>query len=200
MTRIERMYADQTMNEGMGAMQHELLARLIDAISDLVRHHDLHRSAKGDAVNALARAHLFTMLRQLDGRHKGLALQFLYEANLLGSHVVAAQPPTRPVLALNGADLAGVSLPHAYLAWGHFVAADIARADLRGASLVHAHLGAVDLIDADLTQADLRGANLVMADITGANLDGADLRAALVLPAQLAVARVTHATRLPESE
>jgi len=181
-------------------MQHEILARLFDTITDLVNHHGLHNTKRGDAANGLARAHIFTALRRLDGRSKGLAIQFLYEANLIGSHAVADTPPTLPVLALNGADLTGLCLPNANLAWAHFIAADIARADLRGACLISANLGAVDLIDADLSHANLCGASLFMADITGANFDGADLRGALVSPEQLATATVTSATRLPESQ
>lgn len=178
--------------------QQEILAQLFDAISEFVRLHDLHKTTRGDAVNALTRAHVFTTLRQLDGYYKGVAIQFLYEANLIGSHAVAAAPPTSPVLALNGADLTGLSLPNANLAWAHFIAADLSRADLRGASLICANLSAVDLIEADLSHADLRGASLFMADITDANFDGADLRGALVAMEQLATAIVTDATRLPE--
>ncbi len=181
-------------------MQVEVLYKLIDAISDLVRHHGLQTSTKGDAVQALARAHLFVALRQLDGLHKGLALQFLYEANLIGSHAIAEREPTLPVIALNGADLAGLSLPNANFGWAHLAVADIARAQLHNACLIRANLYAVDLIDADLTHANLTGANLFMADITNANLDGADLRSAIVSPAQLASARVTGTTRLPDGE
>ena len=181
-------------------MQQELLYELIDAISDLVRHHELHRAGKGDAVRSLARAHLFVALRQLDGLHKGLAIQFVYEANLIGAHFVADVAPTLPVIPLNGADLTEISLPHANLAWAHFTAADIARADLHGACLIAANLSAVDLIDANLAGANLCGANLFLADISGANLDGADLRGAVVSATQLASAKVTSATRLPDSQ
>lgn len=180
-------------------MSQSTLARLFDALTDLICHHGLHASVKGDAVNALARAHLFTALRQLDGVHKGLALQFLYEANLIGAHVVADAAPTPPVLAVNGADLAGLILPRANLAWAHLAVSDLARADLHDTCLIRANLYAVDLIDADLRHANLCGANLFMADITGANFEGADLRSAFVSPAQLATARVTPSTRLPDS-
>jgi hypothetical protein len=62
-------------------------------------------TAKGDAVNALARAHLFTALRQLDGQHKGTR----HPVSLRGqSDRRASWSPTcrrrHPVLALNGAD------------------------------------------------------------------------------------------------
>ena len=100
-------------------MQQAILHKLFDAITDLVCHHSLHTTEKGDAINALARAHLFTALRQLDGQHKGLAIQFLYEAGLIGAHVVADLPSAPPVLALNGADLRGLALPNANLAWAH---------------------------------------------------------------------------------
>jgi len=158
-------------------MQAEVLYKLIDAISDLVRHHGLQTSTKGDAVQALARAHLFVALRQLDGIHKGLALQFLYEANLIGSHAIAEREPTLPVIALNGADLAGLSLPNANFGWAHLAVADIARAQLHNACLIRANLYAVDLIDADLSHANLAKARLDRTDLRGANLDGVDFRA-----------------------
>lgn len=180
-------------------MQQEILYSLIDTLTDLACHHQLHTSAKGDPVRALARAHLFTALRQLDGLHKGLAVQFLFEANLIGAHANADVEPSLPVIALNGADLAGLILPRSNLAWAHLAVADISRADLHDACLIRANLYAVDLIDANLAQANLCGANLFMADITGANLDGADLRSAIVSPEQLASAGVTGTTRLPDS-
>ena len=180
-------------------MQHEVLYKLIDALSDLVCHHGLHAAAKGDAVYSLARAHLFAALRQLDGRHKGLAIQFLYEANLIGAHFVADVGPTAPVIVLDGADLTGLLLPKANLAWARLAVTDLSRADLRDSCLIRANLYAVDLVDADLTNANLCGANLYMADLRGANFDGADLRSASVADAQLAAAKVTSATRLPDS-
>ena len=179
-------------------MQQEIFQNLINTLTDLVCHHDLHTSVKGDPVRALARAHLFTALRQLDGHHKGLAIQFLFEANLIGSHANAGIDPILPVIPLNGADLTGLVLPKSNLAWAHLAVADISRADLHDACLIRANLYAVDLIDANLAQADLCGANLFMADITGADLDGADLRSAIVSAEQLARANVTSATRLVE--
>jgi uncharacterized protein YjbI with pentapeptide repeats len=189
--------ASQVRNKKL-TMQHEILYTLIGTLTDLISHHDLHASAKGDPVRALARAHLYTALRQLDGYHKGLAIQFLFEANLIGSHANADVEPTLPVLALNGADLIGLALPRANLAWAHLAVADISRADLHDTCLIRANLYAVDLIDANLAEANLCGANLFMADITGANLDGADLRSAIVSDEQLARARVTSSTRLPD--
>jgi uncharacterized protein YjbI with pentapeptide repeats len=181
-------------------MQQEILHRFIDSISDLVTTHGLHDSRKGDAVRSLARAHLYVALRQLDGLHKGLAVQFLYEANLIGAHAAADIGPTQPLIPVNGADLAGLLLPRANLAWVHLAVSDLSRADLRDACLIRANLYAVDLIDADLSGANLCGANLFMADIRGANFDGADLRSATVSAEQLASARMTNTTRLPAGE
>jgi uncharacterized protein YjbI with pentapeptide repeats len=181
-------------------MQQEVLYRLIDNIADLVKGSDLHGSRKGDAVRMLARAYLFVALRQLDGLHKGLAIQFLYEAGLIGAHAVADIGPTPPLIALNGADLTGLSLPRANLAWVHLAVSDLSHADLRDACLIRANLYAVDLIDADLQGANLCGANLFMADIRGANFDGADLRGATVSAEQISGARVTTTTRLPNGD
>jgi uncharacterized protein YjbI with pentapeptide repeats len=181
-------------------MQQEILYRFIDSISDLAAVHNLHGSRKGDVVRSLARAHLYVALRQLDGLHKGLAIQFLYEANLIGGHAAADVGPTMPLIALNGVDLTGLMLPKANLAWAHLAVSDLSHADLRDACLIRANLYAVDLIDADLAGANLCGANLFMADIRGANFDGADLRSANVSAEQLSGARVTNSTRLPAGE
>jgi uncharacterized protein YjbI with pentapeptide repeats len=167
------------------------------AISDLVATHRLHHTVPGDPLQALARAHLFVALNQMDGHAKGLAIQFLYEANLIGNHVHEGSPPLRPLITLNGANLTDIVLPRANLAWSHFVAADLSRADLRGAYLLCANLSAVDLVDADLTGANLAGANLFLADLSNANLDGADLTDAKITETQLKQARVTVMTRLP---
>lgn len=180
-------------------MQQATLDRFMAAISTLTSRHDLHAAARGDVARSLARAHLMVALRQLDGFHKGLALQFLYEANLIGSHFRADIEPLPPVIPLNGADLAGLQLPRANLAWAHLAVADISRADLHDTCLICANFYAVDLIDANLCGANLCGANLFMADLTGADFDGADLRSARVTPEQLARARVTATTRLPDS-
>ena len=89
------------------------------------------RLRQGHPVRALARAHLFTALRQLDGHHKGLAIQFLFEANLIGSHANAGINPILPVIPLNGADLTGLVLPKSNLAWAHLAVADISRRPAR---------------------------------------------------------------------
>jgi uncharacterized protein YjbI with pentapeptide repeats len=188
------------MQAVLATQQHEVLQNLFDIISDLVCNHGLHAAAKGDSIRALARAHLYVALRRLDGAHKGLAVQFLYEANLIGSHVLVDAPPALPLLALNGADLANLALPGANLAWAHLAVADLSRADLRNACLIRANLYAVDLIDANLAGANLCGANLFMADVRGADFGGADLRSATIAPEQLAGARVTSTTRLPDSD
>jgi uncharacterized protein YjbI with pentapeptide repeats len=183
----------------LSAEQDGVLQNLFAALSDLVTHHGLHASAKGDPVRTLARAHVYVALRRLDGAHKGLALQFLYEANLIGAHAVAEIGPTPPLIPLNGADLTELALRGANLAWAHLAVSDLSRADLRHAALICANLYAVDLIDANLAGANLCGANLFMADIRGADFDGADLRSAIVSPEQLAQARITPATRLPDA-
>ncbi len=171
-------------------MQPELTLRLMDAIAELIcdydLRYDLHATTVSDPARALARAHLFVTLRQLDGVHKGYVVQFLYEADLIGNLVAEERDPLSPVIALNGADLTDMVLPKADLGWSHFTAADLSRAKLSGAYLMGANLSAVDLISADLSGANLCGANLFLADLTGARLDGADLREAQVTTEQLA--------------
>ena len=179
-------------------MQPELTLRLMDALAELICEYDLHAMTAANPARALARAHLFVTLRQLDGIHKGYVVQFLYEANLIGNLVGEGGEPLPPVIALNGVDLTGLVLPKADLGWSHFTAADLSRADLSGAYLMGADLSAVDLISADLSGADLCDADLFLADLTGAILDGADLREAQVTGEQLARAHINAETRLPD--
>lgn len=174
-----------------------LLQQAIAHIDRLVRMHNLHGTEPNDPLRALARAHVLTALKQLDGVHKGLLLRFLYEANLVGG-VDKENRRREAVILLNGADLTGAVLDHANLAWGQFVAADLSRADLRGAYLMCANLGAVDLIDADLRGTNLQLANLAVAWINGAHLEGADLTGAKITPAQIDSALVDETTILPE--
>ena len=108
----------------------KILYKLIDAISDLVRHHGLHAAAKGDAVVFAGARPSICCPAPTGGLHKGLAIQFLYEADLIGAHFVADVGPTPPVIALDGADLTGLLLPNANLAWARFTVTDLSRADL----------------------------------------------------------------------
>lgn len=179
--------------------QQAVLRTLMEQISDLVVNHKLHETAPNSPVGALARAHFLTALAMLDGAHKGLALQFLHQALLIGGSPDESGRAVPPVLALKGANLRHVALPFGNLGWSTIAGADLSHADLRGVSCTNANLSGCRLVEADLRGTKFTNANLMLADLTGANLDGAYLVGARVLPAQLERAHVTADTVLPDS-
>lgn len=189
----------QTLVDLSIEQQQAALHALTAQIGDLIARHGLHQAGPRSPVAALARAHLYTALSCFDGAHKGLALQFLHEARLIGGSPDEIGHALPPVLPLNYANLRGLVLPYGNLGWSTIVAADLSRADLRGVSFTCANLSGVDLIEADLRGTKFTRANLMLADLTGANLDGAYLAGAKILPAQLAQAKVTERTVLPDA-
>ncbi len=176
------------------------MQRYLDRMTAFILDSKFHDRVAGERLRNLARAHTLTTLSRLEPRRKGVAVQFLYEAGLIGGDHSA---PSDPLIPLRHANLRAVQLAHANLGWAQIVAADLTDADLRGAFLSGANLGGVDLIDADLSDATLTGANLVLADLRGCNFQGADLTDVLITVGQLRLAKnvasailPTHVTRL----
>lgn len=77
--------------------------------------------------------------------------------------------------SFRGADLGGVRLRDATLAYANFSDASLARANLRGADLEGAVLQGADLRGAALREARLNHADLRDARIEGADFEGADI-------------------------
>jgi hypothetical protein len=177
--------------------QQAVLRTLMVQIGDLVANHDLHAAAPRSPVGVLARAHLLTAFALLDGAHKGLALQFVHEALLIGGSPGEDGRAVAPVLSLHGADLRHAALPFGNLGWSTITYADLSHADLRGVSFTSATLSGCRMVEADLRGTKLTDANLMLADLTGANLDGTYLIGTRLLPAQLERAHVTERTVLP---
>ncbi len=180
--------------------QHQFnLEAYLDRMTDLLLEEGLRESQKGDEVRSIARSRTLAALRSLDGRRKGLLVQFLHESRLTEAE---------PAVELNGADLTqailqgailqGVNLQRVYLEGADLSKADLGKAnlsqaDMRSANLTQADLSEADLTGAKLTQADLTGAKLTQADLTGADLTGADMFAANLTQADLTQAELTQA-------
>src|SRR5215469_15702397 len=134
----------------------------IDSISELLLHEKLRESGQIDEVRTLARVRTLNVLSRLDGRRKGIVVQFLHESGLIYEEV--------KIIDLSQADLTGADLGFAYL---H--GADLSDAYLHEAHLHEAHLRAANLSRTDLSGADLSYANLNFARLIGADLSGANL-------------------------
>lgn len=195
----------QTERELEAARQHRAaLEAYFDSMSDLLINGRLHSGGSRDSsVRSVAQARTLALLRSVDGKHRGQAVQFLYDSGLVG--------PSR-ILELRRADLRKAQLAGAVLTKAYFWQANLAGANLvganlngadfwlsnlkdarvAGASLRRAHLGG-----ADLTSADLRGADLTGANLRDAILDGVDLTNATVTAEQLSRAASLTAMRLP---
>ena len=152
------------------------LKTCMDDIKDLLLNKGLIASHPRDEVRVVARAEVLSALRQLDGKRKGILIQFLYEAMLISvpnNHIVISSG-NDVIIDLSGANLSGANLGAAHL---------------RGVNLFYAHLRG-----ADLSGADLSGANLSGADLSGANLNGATG----TTTEQLEKAKSLHGTIMPD--
>ncbi|MGQ9599072.1 MAG: pentapeptide repeat-containing protein [Anaerolineae bacterium] len=187
-----------------------VLQACLDFLGELLLKEGLRASEPEAEVREVARAQVLTALRQLDGKRRGILLQFLYESGLIekGDPFVdlataSLQEAYLPMAVLNRAELRGVNLRGANLQGAH-----LNEADLRGANLIEADLSVANLERANLHEADLRRANLRGADLRqvnlfvailrgtnleGANLAGADLRRAHFFDANLAGANLEAA-------
>ena len=147
------------------------LQNYLDKMTELMLEHRLRSSEFDDEIRGIARARTLTALRSLDGSHKGLLLQFLYESDLIG---------LESVVRLKVADLRSANLYEAYLYEANLQEADFREADMRRATLNGANLVGTDLCEADLRKAYLPAVNLHNANLHGANLYKADLAEAFL--------------------
>ncbi len=187
------------------------LQTYLDRMTELMLERGLRVSPVNAEVRSLARARTLTILRELDGRRKGLLVQFLHAAQLIKGKTAfdLAQADLRGAdlshtnlveVVLAQSDLSGASLREATLRRANlngcilivadlsgtdFRAADLRRARLVEATVMMADLGEADLSGADLHGANLEGANLAEAELGGANLAGAYLGGANLIGASL---------------
>jgi uncharacterized protein YjbI with pentapeptide repeats len=118
-------------------------------------------------ARVLARARTLTVLPRLDGKRKGIVLQFLYEANLISYSKKDAQP----AIGFETTEDA-VREEQGII---NLARADLTEGDLEGAFLFNAALSHSDLRCANLKKAELRGADLRYCDLRGADLNDARL-------------------------
>jgi uncharacterized protein YjbI with pentapeptide repeats len=141
-----------------------------DDISSLLLDRHLATSRSGDEVRTVALAKTLEVFHQLDGPRNVRAIQFLQDAQLIGTDFTAKTPNTHNIIDFSGADLTNADLSYADLSY-----ADLSYADLDGANLSYANLNGADLSYADLDGVDLSYASLFGVDLSYANLYEANL-------------------------
>lgn len=148
------------------------LRAYLDDMTKLILEHELQDSKKESAERAVAQAQTFMALRTLDGRRKGVLMQFLKESQLINK--------VNPIISLNLADLSRAEMSTADLSGADLGGVTLSGADLRNSNLSNSDLKETVLINTDLRNSDLRGAVLI-----NANLHNSDLREAMVTREQL---------------
>jgi len=161
------------------------LRTYLDDMTRLVLEHKLRDSKEGSAERAVAQAQTFMALETLDGRRKGVLLQFLKRSQLIYRD--------KPIISLDLADLTYANLSSADLSHTELYGVNLRYADLRYANLCNSDLGRAVLTDTDLRSSNLQGS--VLRD---ANLHGSDLRETEVTKQQLDSAKDLSDALLPD--
>jgi hypothetical protein len=154
----------------------DTLRTYIQQMSDLITRYGVRGPYdRGADTSTLARTLTLVALRRLDGKRKGIVVQFLLEERLIiftfgwrstRRGVAPAYDVPEPKVSLQGADLRGAVMPK-----------DLTTIEGGGRS------GAAALESADLQEADFRGGDLTgvsfwKANLRGAHFDGASLNGA----------------------
>ena len=195
--REDRRAADQRVIAEDRA-QEDTLRTYFQQMSDLITQSKVEGQKPGMVgdTKTLARTLTLVALRRLDGRRKGLVVQFLVEAGLI-THTVPivlrsknrslVLRGTRPKVSLALADLRDAlmpselgpkdyrfgSRPGAPLGYGQLRAASFDGADLQGADFRRATLTGVSFENANLREATFDGAYFGAASFAGSCLTGA---------------------------
>src|SRR5260221_1415597 len=179
----------QDQQSALDQQRATILQTYIDNIQDLLLNHNLFKSNPFNSDNLyydtaiVARARTLTALQGLDPKRRGLLVQFICGARLIG-FMDSMEKLHDPIIDLTKADLSGADLHEAGL-----FGANLSFTDLHGADLSSAFIGGADLHGADLHVADLSHAflgvkfffttlpqaTLAYANLTHADLEGADL-------------------------
>ena len=175
--------------------QEATLQEYINKMSELLLDRDLCKSTVKDEVRKVARVRTLTVLPRLNGKRKGLVLQFLYEAQLINKG--------NRIVDLTGADFVRVGSRLEISGPANLSNADLTEARLTGANLLGADLRGADLTGVFLEWADLRlvcleGANLLAVALPGADLSGANLTKAKVTEEQLKEAKSLQGAIMPD--
>ncbi len=181
--RLAQQQHEADQRQALDQQRATILQTYIDNIQDLLLNHNLLKSKPGDNVATLARARTLEALQGLDGKRKGVLLNFLYEARLIGLVDSSNGKKEDPIFSLSNADLSNADLSGANLS-----GANLSGAILSSAFLTSAHLDGAFLNSAFLDQAHLDSAFLSGANLDGAVLGGADLSAAFLNGADLSSA------------
>jgi|SRR5450755_2559052 len=176
------------------------LQTYLDNLSELLLHEKLQKLTESDAeleeVQKIARVRTLTVLPRLDKARKRYILQFLYEADLIGTkRGEEDEIRDSPIIDLSGADFKGADLSYIDLRGVDLTFTEISGADLSGALLSGADLSGTDLSGAtlegtNLRDANLKGANLSKSKFWRANLSGANLSEANLSEADFSEFRV----------
>ena len=173
----------------------QALQAYIDSLSGLLLEKNLRESQPEDEVRKIARVRTLIVLPRLDGKRKGLVLEFLYESGLIDKG--------QCIIDLSGADLSLADMLLINLGKADLTGARLVGANLKYANLLNAELGGTSLRRANLTEANLTSATLYEADLLGADLTGAiltevDLRGATVTTEQLNKAKSLKYATMPD--
>lgn len=163
-----------------------LLQSYYTQMGELLTDHDLRNTQRND-LRALARAHTLTVLRELDASGKGLLINFLFGARLVGTGAGDT------ILSLRDAELTHANLQQAKLKDADLGRADLSYSDLRDTELIGATLRGTNLKFAHLRNSNLRTANLEEAVLFGANLSYALVGEACLAYADLREAKLHNA-------
>ncbi len=190
--KIANQQHDIDRGHALDQQQATILQTYIDNIQDLLLNHNLLGSKPTNDVAILARARTLTALQGLDAHRKGILVQFLYEAKLIGYQDSKGKPQD-PIITLLGADLTQTDLTRISLTGANLTGVTLDYAFLDGASLTDAILTGATLTDDTLTGATLTGTYLTGATLTDANLTGATLTGTYLTDATLTDAILTGA-------
>ena len=111
---VSQQQHDADQRQALEQQRAILLQTYIDNIQDLLLNHNLLDSNPTNGVAILARARTLTSLQGLDPERKGVLMEFIYEAHLIG-YMVARGNPNPIIIILKGADLSGADLNGATL-------------------------------------------------------------------------------------
>jgi hypothetical protein len=171
--------------------QDKLLLEYQNGITDLLLHDRLLHAKATDTVKLIADLRTRAILPQLDGKHKGRLLLYLYTAKLIDDE--------RHIINMKGIDLRDGQFTGLDLRDSDMMGANFSGADLRNVNLRFAMLNNLDLSNADLSGANLSGADMANVKIDNANLSDANLAGVRGLSIeQLGKAGSLNGTTLPD--
>lgn len=165
--RREAARARQQDRIAADTRREETLRDYLQRISSLVLDHGLGSNRSNPRAESLAQTLTMTVLPQLDGRRKGVVVQFLASADLIANSFTSRDGSAGP-LVLDHADLRGLVLTHG----------DLTDTAIEGAYLQDADLRNVVADGASFFTSDLRGAQFDDASVDNTQFADADLRGA----------------------